>query len=420
MKKISSYIITGILTASLLTACASATGNTASSQSVSAEQAVYSSGASTASLTTATSSTATDTSELFSKRDLNQTADTSEAVSIEVSDNKIYTISDEGVYVITGEAENCTIKIDADKEAKIQLVLDGVTVTNDNFPVIYVVSADKCFITTTDSENTMTVTGKFTSDGDANTDAVIYSKDDLVLNGVGTLNVTSYYGNGISGKDDIKITGGIYNIKSALDSIEANDSIAVYDGTFNITTNKDGLHSENSDDDTVGYIYIKDGTFTINSASDAIQGTSYVQIDGGKLDITASEGIEGTYVIINGGTINISASDDGINASAKSSAYKIPTIEINGGELTIVVGQGDTDGIDANGNIYVNGGTINITAQMSSFDYDGTAEYNGGTIIINGSQVDSIPQSMMMGGPGGNCGFGGQMNGGKNGFGGRR
>ena len=302
MKKISSYIITGILTASLLTACASATGNTASSQSVSAEQAVYSSGASTASLTTATSSTATDTSELFSKRDLNQTADTSEAVSIEVSDNKIYTISDEGVYVITGEAENCTIKIDADKEAKIQLVLDGVTVTNDNFPVIYVVSADKCFITTTDSENTMTVTGKFTSDGDTNTDAVIYSKDDLVLNGVGTLNVTSYYGNGISGKDDIKITGGIYNIKSALDSIEANDSIAVYDGTFNITTNKDGLHSENSDDDTVGYIYIKDGTFTINSASDAIQGTSYVQIDGGKLDITASEGIEGTYVIINGGT----------------------------------------------------------------------------------------------------------------------
>lgn len=420
MKKISSYIITGILTASLLTACASATGNTASSQSVSAEQAVYSSGASTASLTTATSSTATDTSELFSKRDLNQTADTSEAVSIEVSDNKIYTISDEGVYVITGEAENCTIKIDADKEAKIQLVLDGVTVTNDNFPVIYVVSADKCFITTTDSENTMTVTGKFTSDGDTNTDAVIYSKDDLVLNGVGTLNVTSYYGNGITGKDDIKITGGTYNIKSALDSIEANDSIAIYDGTFNITTNKDGLHSENSDDDTVGYIYIKDGTFTINSASDAIQGTSYVQIDGGKLDITASEGIEGTYVIINGGTINISASDDGINASAKSSAYKIPTIEINGGELTIVVGQGDTDGIDANGNIYVNGGTINITAQMSSFDYDGTAEYNGGTIIINGSQVDSIPQSMMMGGPGGNGGFGGQMNGGKNGFGGRR
>ena len=408
MKKISSIIITGLLTASLLTACASAESSktTSSSQSVSTEQAVYSSGTSTMALTTG--STETDSSGLFSNRDLKQTADTSDAINIEVADNKTYTISEEGVYIITGEAENCTIKVDADKEAKVQLVLDGVSITNDNFPAIYVVSDDKCFITTTDTENTLTVTGKFTSDGDTNTDAVIFSKDDLVLNGTGTLNITSYYGNGISGKDDIKVTGGTYNIKSTKDSIEANDSIAVYDGIFNIDTNKDGLHSENEDDNTTGYIYINNGTFTINASSDAIQATSFVQIDGGTFNITASEGIEATYVIINDGTISISASDDGINASAKSSAYKIPTIEINGGELTIVMGQGDTDGIDANGNIYVNGGTINVTAQMSSFDYDGTAEFNGGTIIINGSEVTSIPQSMMGGGKGG---FGGQMGG---------
>jgi len=276
-RKITSYIITGLLTASLLTACASA-GNstaTASSQSVSAEQAVYSSNIASNSVTAA--GTETDTSDLFSKRDLKQTADTSEALNIEVSDNKTFTISEEGIYLITGEAENCTIKVDADKEAKVQLVLDGVTITNDNFPAIYVVSADKCFITTTETENSLTVTGKFSSDGDTNTDAVIFSKDDLVLNGTGTLNITSYYGNGISGKDDIKVTGGTYNIKSAADSIEANDSIAIYDGTFNIATNKDGLHSENEDDDTTGYIYINNGTFTINASSDAIQGTSYVR-----------------------------------------------------------------------------------------------------------------------------------------------
>ena len=44
---------------------------------------------------------------------------------------------------------------------------------------------------------------------------------------------------------------------------------------------------------------------------------------------------------------------------------------------------------------------------MSSFDYDGTAQFNGGTIIINGTQVDSIPQSMMGGGRGGMGGMGG-------------
>ena len=78
------------------------------------------------------------------------------------------------------------------------------------------------------------------------------------------------------------------------------------------------------------------------------------------------------------------------------------------------MGDGDTDGIDANGNIIVNGGTIDVTAKMSSFDYDNTAEFNGGTIIVNGEEVDEIPQSMMggPGGPGGNGNFGGGFPGG--------
>lgn len=357
------------------------------------------------------SNTETDLTDLFSKRDLNQTPDLTDADIIEVADGKSYTISSEGIYIIRGTATNCTIRVEADKEAKVQLVLDGVSITNDNFPAIYVVSADKCFVTTTDSENTLTVTGKYTSEGSTNTDAVIFSKDDLVLNGTGILNINSYYGNGISGKDDIKVTGGTYNIKSAEDGIEANDSIAIYDGIFNITTNKDGLHSENDEDDTVGWIYIKDGSFNINVKSDGIQATTFLVVDGGDLVINAAEGIEATYIQINGGNIDITASDDGMNASYKSKSYTVPVIEFNGGTTVIEVGQGDTDAVDSNGNIYVNGGTIRVTSTVSSFDYDGTAEYNGGTIIINGTQVDSIPQSMMGGGPGGmKGGFGGKGN----------
>ena len=116
------------------------------------------------------------------------------------------------------------------------------------------------------------------------------------------------------------------------------------------------------------------------------------------MTITASEGMEATYVLINDGTVNITASDDGINASQKTKLYNSPVIEINGGDLTVAVGQGDTDAIDSNGSIYVNGGTVNVTAQMSSFDYDVSAEFNGGTIIINGQEVSEIPQSMMGGG----------------------
>lgn len=416
-KRTITTIIAALTMATALTACDGIAAETISNMIEVAKESTGTGTSDTSNITTtvytsATSSdTETDLTDLFSKRDLNQTPDLTDADIIEVVDGKSYTISSEGIYIIRGTATNCTIRVEADKEAKVQLVLDGVSITNDNFPAIYVVSADKCFVTTTDSENTLTVTGKYTSEGSTNTDAVIFSKDDLVLNGTGILNINSYYGNGISGKDDIKVTGGTYNIKSAEDGIEANDSIAIYDGIFNITTNKDGLHSENDEDDTVGWIYIKDGSFNINVKSDGIQATTFLVVDGGDLVINAAEGIEATYIQINGGNLDITASDDGMNASYKSKSYTVPVIEFNGGTTVIEVGQGDTDAVDSNGNIYVNGGTISVTSTVSSFDYDGTAEYNGGTIIINGTQVDSIPQSMMGGGPGGmKGGFGGKGN----------
>ncbi len=351
------------------------------------------------------SATVINTANLFSDRDLLQTYNTSDAEEITVSDGKTIDITDEGVYIISGNAKNCTIKVNADKSAKIQLVIDGAEIENDNFPTIYVVSCDKVFITTTEKGGSLAVNSEFSSDNDTNTDAVIFAKSDLVLNGTDTLTIYSAYGNGISTKDDLKITGGTYKMTTAKDAFEANDSISIYNGNFSIKTNKDGFHSENSEDDTLGQVYISNGSFEINAKSDGIQGTTYVQIDGGTFDITAQEGIEATYVQINDGNITIDASDDGINASRKSSACDI-VIEFNGGETTITMGQGDTDGVDSNGMIIVNGGTINVTAQLSSFDYDSSAEFNGGTIIINGEEVDEIPQSMM-GGPGGHGNFGG-------------
>ena len=344
-----------------------------------------------------------DTSSLFTERDPEQTADTADATQIALTDGQDVTISAEGVYILTGSAENATIIVEAADTDKIQLVLDGVTITNQNAPAIYVKSADKVFVTST-GENVLSTTGALGADGTTDLDAVIFSKSDLVLNGTGSLTISST-ANGISGKDDLKFTGGIYTITAAKDAVEAHDSIRISDGTFTIDAGKDAFHSEDEDDDSVGYIYIAGGTFEIKAGDDAIQGTTYTIIDGGSFTISAAEGIEGTGVQINSGSISITASDDAINAAGKTSKFS-PFIEINDGRISIDMGQGDTDAIDCNGSLTINGGTIDITAQ-SAFDYDGTGTLNGGTITVNGSAVTSLTQT----------GLGGAMGGTRNGSG---
>lgn len=331
-----------------------------------------------------------DTSGMFTSRDLEQSADLAESVSIGLENNTDVNITEEGVYVISGDTQNTTIIIDADDEAKVQLVLDGVNITNEDSPAIYIKSSDKVFITTTDSNNNMEVTGNFEADGETNLDSVIFSKSDLVLNGTGTLTITSEKGNGISSKDDLKITGGVYEINASADGIEANDSIRIYDGDITIVSDKDAIHCENEDDTTLGYIYILNGTMNISAADDAIRGNSIIQIDGGAINIEkCAEGIEATYIQINGGDINIYATDDGINATEKSD-YDI-VIEVNGGTITVSVATGDTDAFDSNGVIYINGGIIDITA-VSSFDANVLAELNGGVVTVNGQIITEITQ----------------------------
>ena len=363
---------------------------------------------------TSVSGGALETGDMFTERDLTQTADLSEADEIKVESNTTIDINSAGTYLVSGSGENVTISVDAGDEDKVQIVLDGVKITNDDQPVIYVKNADKVFVTTTQSENVLAVTGTFTADGDTNTDAVIFSKDDLVINGLGTLQISST-DNGISSKDDLKITGGTLTADCTGDALEANESIAIADGQITITTDKDAIHAENEEDDSTGFVYICGGRISINAADDAIQAATIVQIDGGNLSLTGAECIEGTWVQINDGTIDITAGDDGINGAQKSSAYT-PTVEINGGDITIAMGQGDTDAVDANGNLSVTGGNIDITGQ-SSFDVDGNISYTGGTITVNGTQIDQISNQMMGGGMGGQ-GMPGGMNGGHGGMGG--
>lgn len=221
--------------------------------------------------------------------DNSSTDDTVDGVTV---DGNVITITSGGTYIISGTLTEGQLVVDADDE-KVQLVLDNADITCATSAAIYVKSAGKTFITLAEgSENILMNTAEFETIDDNNIDAVIFSKDDLALNGSGTLTINSENGHGIVSKDDLKITGGTYNITAASHALSGKDSVRIAAGTFNLVSGKDGIHSENADDSSKGYVYIAGGKFTIDSTGDGIDASNIVQIDDGTFDITAGGGVE--------------------------------------------------------------------------------------------------------------------------------
>lgn len=226
------------------------------------------------------------------KADGSETNETENAASGAYISGNIITITKEGTYVLSGALSEGQIVVDADS-AKVQLVLDNADITCASSAAIYVKNADKTFITLAEgSENILMNTAEYETIDDNNIDAVIFSKDDLTLNGKGTLTINSEYGHGIVSKDDLKLVGGTYNITAENHALSGKDSVRIAEGTYNLTSGKDGIHSENADDDEKGFVYIASGDFTIESTGDGIDASYVVQIDDGDFDITAGGGAE--------------------------------------------------------------------------------------------------------------------------------
>lgn len=249
-------------------------------------------------------------SDVFSDRDLETGYDKNSAAviklngesascdsnAVKVSGSKI-TITDEGTYIISGTLEDGMIVVDADKSDKIQIVLNGVNISNSTSAALYVLKADKVFITTAaKSGNTLSNGGTYKAIDENNIDAVIYSKEDLTLNGEGSLAINAEAGHGIVSKDSLVLASGEYNITAVKHGISGKDDVSVTDGSYKIVSGKDGIHAENADDESLGFVYILDGTFDITSEGDGISGAAFGQIENGSFKIKTGGGCEAAGV----------------------------------------------------------------------------------------------------------------------------
>ena len=359
--------------------------------------------------------TQVDSADLFSDRDYEVGYDESESAvitlngdSAECSSNAVQingstiTIIDEGTYILSGTLNDGMIIVNSEKTDKTQLVLDGVTIHSETSAPIYILQSDKVFITLApDSVNTLSNGGTFTAIDENNIDSVIFSKEDVTLNGFGTLSITSPAGHGIVSKDSLTITSGTYDISSASHALAGKDDVSIANAAFTITSGKDGIHGENADDTEKGFVYIESGAFDISAEGDGISASAYMQIQGGNFNINSGGGSvnaanqtsDSWGNFMGGGRHQNGNRDHGSKGNTTSTETTDDSTSIKGikaaGDLVITGGTFTIDSADdavhSNTNITVGGGTFEIASGDDAFHADETLTITSGTINITES-----------------------------------
>ena len=311
---------------------------------------------------------------------LNGTTASASSDSVQVNGSTVI-IKEEATYVISGSLTNGMLVVNAPDTAKLQLVFHGVDITSETSAALYILEADKVFVTLAEgTNNTLANGGSFTAIDDNNIDAALFSKQDLTLNGSGSLTVTSPAGHGIVCKDDLVITGGTYTVNSASHGLDANDSVRLTGADLTIDAGKDAIHCDNSEDAAKGFIYISSGSVKGEAEGDGIAASSYMQIAGGAIDLLVGGGSEngtkehsdGFGGFMGGGpggmgggrpgkssTENTQSSDTGESSTSMKGLKAANGLLISGGNITI---NSADDAIHSNVSVFINGGTFTIAS----------------------------------------------------------
>lgn len=312
---------------------------------------------------------------------LNGTSATAEGNGIKV-DGSTVTITAGGTYRLTGKLTG-QIVVTA-KTENVQIILNGVELTNTTGSPFVITAADEVNIVLADgTTNTISDAKSYSDTGTDAPNAAIDSASDLTIAGNGTLNVTGNFNDAINSGDGLVIADGNITVNAVDDGLRGKDYVIVSGGTLKITSGGDALKSDNETDADRGYVYISGGTTTIEAGDDGISAFNDIAITDGTITVSKSnEGIEAQSIAIAGGTINVTSSDDGINVSGTNPQF----VDIAGGTTTI---NAQGDGFDSNGAASMSGGTLIVYGPENNgngaIDVDNGFTVTGGTLWALGS-----------------------------------
>ncbi|MBQ3664512.1 MAG: carbohydrate-binding domain-containing protein [Lachnospiraceae bacterium] len=302
------------------------------------------------------------------------------------SSGSVVTITSKGTYRVTGSSQDVSIVINDDnKSGNIYLVLDNVEMTNSYLACIDVEACDKLVIQSV-GENHLTFTG---ASSDSGVDGAIFAKDDITVNGTGSMNINSSL-HGIVCKDDMKITGSSITINADSIGIKSSDSLRIGGGALTINSGHDGIQVTNDSGDS--FLYSQDANMTINAGYDGIavigentdvftgfiklaSGTVEITSGGGsgnsKNDSTSQKGIKcDGNIEMAGAQVSVSSADDAIHGNAD--------VNITSGTINLSTSD---DGISANSYLKIADGEVNITKSYEGLEAN-YVEISGGNISV--------------------------------------
>lgn len=237
---------------------------------------------------------------------------------IQISGQKV-TIKKSWNYEFSWTLTDWQIVVETEDEKDVQIILNGVNITSSETSAILVENANRTVINLVSwTTNNLIDWDNYSNISDEAENAAIFSRDDLVINWEGTLNVVWNFNDWITSKDKLYIDSWDINVIAADDWIRWKDYLLINSWNINVESEWDSLKSDNDDKWT---ILINGWNIEISSWDDWINATQYIVINDWNIDVVNSyEALEAKDITFNGWDINLVSSDDWINATSWTSS----------------------------------------------------------------------------------------------------